>query len=39
LHWRRGELPADPFKGQRDLSLRNIFNRQRLETARIATLS
>jgi hypothetical protein len=27
------------FKGQRDLSLRNDFNRQQLETARIATLS
>jgi hypothetical protein len=27
------------FKGQRDLSLRNDFNRQWLETARIATLS
>jgi hypothetical protein len=27
------------FKGQRDLSLGNDFNRQWLETARIATLS
>jgi hypothetical protein len=29
----------DPFKGQRDLSLRNDFNRQWPETAGIATLS
>jgi hypothetical protein len=34
-----GYLAADPFKGQRNLSLRNDFNRQRSETARIATLS
>jgi hypothetical protein len=27
------------FKGQRNLSLRNNINQQRLETARIATLS
>ena len=32
-------LATDPFKGQRDLSLRNDFNRQWPETAGIATLS
>jgi hypothetical protein len=39
LHRRPGDRPADPFKGQRNLSLRNDFNQQLLETARIATLS
>jgi hypothetical protein len=32
-------LAADPFKGQRSLSLRNDFNLQWPETTRIATLS
>jgi hypothetical protein len=32
-------LAADPFKGQRNLSLRNDFNQQSPETARIATVS
>jgi hypothetical protein len=32
-------LAADPFKGQRDLSLRNEFNLHWPEIARTATLS
>ena len=34
-----GYRSADPFKGQRDLSLRNDFNLAVAETARIATPS